>query len=143
MLAADETEVRDQGARRKQLIGGAALLLGGAALAYVIVFAPQKHPLDVLQGDEEFSTTTFRPPSFLREDRNPEQKPAENIIQLPEPPKEEKEDHSDITEFNVPPPPVAVETAEQKQQPPRNSRSDFSRSRLLQTPPRPTAETAR
>ncbi|MDP9810499.1 type IV secretion system protein VirB10 [Rhizobium tibeticum] len=131
MLAADETEVRDQGARRKQLVGGAALLLGGAALAYVIVFAPQKHPRDVPQGDEEFSTTTFRPPSFLREDRKPEQKPAENIIQLPEPPVEKKEDHSDTTEFNVPPPPVAVETAEQKQQPPEEFPKRFLSKQIV------------
>lgn len=116
MLATDETEVRDRGARRKQLIGGAALLLGGAALAYAMVFAPQKRERDILQGDEEFSTTTFRPPSFLRDERKPEQKPADNIIQLPQPPEEKKEDHSDTTEFDVPPPPVAVETAEQKQQ---------------------------
>lgn len=117
MLDADETEVRDKRARRKQLLGGAALLLGGATLAYIVVFAPQKHPQDALKGDEEFSTTTFRPPSFLREEQKPEEKPADNIIQLPEPPEEKKEEPSDTTQFEVPPPAVTVQQAEEQQTP--------------------------
>lgn len=116
MLAGDEIEVRDRRAKRNQLLGAGALMLGGAVLVYLVVFSPQKQPQDVLHGDEEFSTTTFRPPSFLRDDRKPEQKPADNIIQLPEPPEENKEP-TDTTEFDVPPPPVAVQTAEEKQQP--------------------------
>lgn len=46
------------------------------------------HPVqkDLLDGDEEFRTTSFRPPSFLR-DKEPEPaKPAENILKLPDPP---------------------------------------------------------
>ncbi|MDK4741345.1 type IV secretion system protein VirB10 [Rhizobium sp. CNPSo 3464] len=117
MLAGDEIEVRDRRAKRNQLLGGAALLLGGAVLAYLTVFAPQKQRRDVLHGDEEFSTTTFRPPSFLRDDQKPEQKPADNIIQLPAPPEEKKEEPTDTTEFDVPPPPVAVQTADEKQPP--------------------------
>ena len=117
MLSADETEVRDTRAQRKQLLGGAALLLGGAALAYVVVFAPQKQTQDVLRGDEEFSTTTFRPPSFLREEQKPEQRQADSIIQLPEPPEEKKDAPSDTTQFDVPPPPVTLQTAEAEQKP--------------------------
>lgn len=117
MLAGDEIEVRDRRAKRNQLLGGAAFLLGGAVLAYLVVFAPQKQRQDVMHGDEEFSTTTFRPPSFLRDDQKPEQRPADNIIELPEPPKAKKEEPSDTTEFDVPPPPMAVQTVEEKQQP--------------------------
>jgi len=104
MLAADETAVSDKRARRKQFLGGAALVFGGAALAYVVFFASSKPARDIVKGDEEFSTTTFRPPSFLREDEKPAPKPADNIIQLPEPPAEEPS--PDTTEFAVPPPPV-------------------------------------
>ncbi len=105
MLAGDEAAVRDSRARRKQLLGATALLLGGAALVYVVFFGPQKPARDMLQGDEEFSTTTFRPPSFLRPEPQPDPKPADNIIQLPEPPPEQPE-APDTTEFAVPPPPA-------------------------------------
>lgn len=111
MLAADETQVRDRRARRKHFLGGAALLLGGAGLAYLVVFAPQKQVQDVLNGDEEFSTTTFRPPSFLREQPKPEPKQPE-IIQIPEPPPEKPPKKSDTTEFSVPPPPMIATPAE-------------------------------
>ncbi|WP_117196077.1 type IV secretion system protein VirB10 [Rhizobium terrae] len=117
MLAADQTEVGDKRARRKQFLGGVALLLGGAALAYVVVFAPQRKPNDALKGDEEFSTTTFRPPSFLREDPKPATKQPE-IIQIPEPPPEKPVEESDTTEFNVPPPPMVATPAEPDKPPP-------------------------
>ncbi|QYA17510.1 type IV secretion system protein VirB10 [Rhizobium sp. AB2/73] len=112
MLEADQSEVRDRRARRKQLFGGAVFVLIGTVLAYLFVFAPKKPPQDALRGDEEFSTTTFRPPSFLRDDQKPAEKPADNIIQLPEPPEEKKEEPADTTEFDVPAPPVTVETAD-------------------------------
>jgi len=111
MLAADEIEVGEKRARRKQLLGGAAVLLGAAALVYVLAFTPQKTARDILQGDEEFATTTFRPPSFLREEQKPEPKPADNIIQIPDPPPDQPEAPPDTTEFNVPPPPDIVEPA--------------------------------
>jgi type IV secretion system protein VirB10 len=111
MLAADEVDIRDRRARRKQLLGGTALLLGGAALAYVVVFAPEQRRPESVRGDEEFTTTTFRPPSFLREgEKEPEREP-EPIIKLPDPPVEErKEEPSDTTKFDVPAPPGIVET---------------------------------
>jgi type IV secretion system protein VirB10 len=111
MLEADQSGVRDQRAQRKRLAGGALILLIGTVLAYLFVLAPKKPAQDVLQGDEEFSTTTFRPPSFLRNE-SPEEKPADNVIQLPEPPEEKKDEPSDTTEFDVPAPPVAVETVD-------------------------------
>lgn len=111
MLAADEVDIRDKRARRKQLLGGAALLFGGAALAYVVVFAPEQRRPESVRGDEEFTTTTFRPPSFLREGEKQPEKDPEPIIKLPDPPVEEKkEEPSDTTKFDVPPPPGIVET---------------------------------
>jgi type IV secretion system protein VirB10 len=114
MLAGDEVDVRDKRARRKQLLGGAALLFGGAALAYVVVFAPEQRRPESVKGDEEFTTTTFRPPSFLREDEKQPEKDPEPIIKLPDPPvEEEKEEPSDTTKFEVPAPPGIVETNEE------------------------------
>ncbi|WFS03360.1 type IV secretion system protein VirB10 [Rhizobium tumorigenes] len=108
MMAADATEVEDKRARTKQVFGSVALLLGGAALAYAIVFAPQRHARDVMNGDEEFSTTTFRPPSFLRDQDKPPERQPEPVIKLPDPPPAPKQ--SDTTEFEVPPPPGAIQT---------------------------------
>ena len=113
MLEADQSEVRDKRVKRKQLIGGAAFLLVGAVFAYILIFSPKRPPQDVLQGDEEFTTTTFRPPSFLRQEPEPEKTPGDQVIKLPEPPEEKKEEPSDTTEFDVPPPPTAVEPTEQ------------------------------
>ncbi|CAN7608470.1 type IV secretion system protein VirB10 [Pararhizobium sp. LjRoot235] len=112
MLAGDETAVEDTRARRKQFVGSAALVLGGAALAYIVVFAPEKRLPESVKGDEEFTTTTFRPPSFLRDDQKQPEREPDPVITLPDPPPEEKkEEPADTTEFDVPPPPgvVAVE----------------------------------
>jgi type IV secretion system protein VirB10 len=114
MLAGDEIDVRDKRARRKQLLGGAALLFGGAALAYVVVFAPEQRRAESVRGDEEFTTTTFRPPSFLREGEKQPEKDPEPIIKLPDPPvEEEKAEPSNTTKFEVPAPPGIVETNEE------------------------------
>jgi type IV secretion system protein VirB10 len=111
MLASDDIDVRDKRVRRKQLLGGAALLFGGAALAYVVVFAPEQRRPESVRGDEEFTTTTFRPPSFLREGEKQPEKDPEPIIKLPDPPVEEsKKEPSDTTKFDVPAPPGIVET---------------------------------
>ncbi|MBB3545300.1 type IV secretion system protein VirB10 [Rhizobium sp. BK399] len=106
MLAADEAEVRDRHVRGKRMLGGTALVLGGAALAYVFVLSPQKPAQNALQEDEEFSTTTFRPPSFLREEKKEVAPPADNIIQIPEPPPPPPAPEPEASEFNVPPPPA-------------------------------------
>jgi type IV secretion system protein VirB10 len=68
MLSADETAVSNKNVKRNQLLGMSALLLAGAASAYFVLAAPQERPRDVTDGDEEFRTTTFRPPSFVREE---------------------------------------------------------------------------
>ncbi len=112
MLAGDETAVEDRRARRKQVVGYAALVLVGAALAYIVVFAPEKRLPESVKGDEEFTTTTFRPPSFLRDDQKQPEREPDPVITLPDPPPEEKkEEPADTTEFDVPPPPGVVEVA--------------------------------
>ncbi|CAN7571605.1 type IV secretion system protein VirB10 [Pararhizobium sp. LjRoot255] len=114
MLAGDETAVEDTRARRKQFVGSAALVLVGAALAYIVVFAPDKRLPESVKGDEEFTTTTFRPPSFLRDDQKQPEREPEPVITLPDPPLEEKkEEPADTTEFDVPPPPGVVEVEDE------------------------------
>lgn len=110
MLSGDEAAVRDQSVRRNQLLGGAFLLLAGAVAAYFVLTAGQDRPRDMLEGDEEFTTTTFRPPSFVREGEEPPPEPETPIIKLPEPPTPEPEPQSDTTQFDVPPPPSVVVT---------------------------------
>ncbi|MGO4560191.1 type IV secretion system protein VirB10 [Mesorhizobium sp. 2RAF21] len=110
MLSGDEAAVRDRSVRRNQLLGGAFLLLTGAVAAYFVLTAGQDRPRDMLEGDEEFTTTTFRPPSFVREGEEPPPEPETPIIKLPEPPPAEPEPESDTTQFDVPPPPSVVVT---------------------------------
>lgn len=110
MLSGDEAAVRDRSVRRNQLLGGALLLLGGAVAAYFVLASAQDRPRDMLEGDEEFTTTTFRPPSFVREGEQPPPEPETPIITLPEPPAPEPVPESDTTQFDVPPPPSVVVT---------------------------------
>lgn len=116
MMNEDESGVRDPGARRSQLLGGAALLIFGAIAMYWVFTAdsgPQRDMLD--PADEEFRTTTFRPPSFIREDDEPVEEPDDEIIQLPAPPPPPppvETAEPDTTQFDVPPPPPVVEQAE-------------------------------
>ncbi|MBY3101283.1 TrbI/VirB10 family protein [Rhizobium laguerreae] len=119
MLTSDETAVRDSRARRRQFLGSAALLLGGAALAYVVVFSPTRRLPESVKGDEEFTTTTFRPPSFLRDNQKPPEQSQAPVIKLPDPPPDPpKPAPPDTTTFDVPPPPgVVVATPQQQLQP--------------------------
>lgn len=110
MLSGDEAAVRDNGVRRNQLLGGAFLLLAGAVAGYFVLTAGQDRPRDMLDGDEEFTTTTFRPPSFVRDGEESPPEPETPIIKLPEPPPPEPEPQSDTTQFDVPPPPSVVVT---------------------------------
>lgn len=108
MTTADETAVSNRNAGRNQTIGMAALLLGGAVAAYFVLATAGEKPRDVAGSDEEFQTTTFRPPSFVREQEEPKPEIEPAVINLPPPP-EPVEEEPDTTEFKVPPPPEAVE----------------------------------
>lgn len=109
MTAADETAVSNRHAGRNQTIGMGALLLGGAVAAYFVLATAGEKPRDVADSDEEFQTTTFRPPSFVREQEEPKPEIEPAVINLPPPPEPVEEEPADTTEFNVPPPPEAVE----------------------------------
>ncbi|TGS85196.1 TrbI/VirB10 family protein [Mesorhizobium sp. M3A.F.Ca.ET.174.01.1.1] len=107
LASRDEPAIADRSVRRKQVIGGGVLILIGMVAGYFVVADGRPQQRDMLTGDEEFSTTTFRPPSFAR-DGEPQPKPAEpEVLQIPPPPPPppKEEERSDTTEFNVPPPP--------------------------------------
>lgn len=108
MATADETAVSNRNAGRNQTLGMAALLLGGAVAAYFVLATAGEKPRDVADSDEEFQTTTFRPPSFVRDEEKPEPEPEQEVINLPTPP-EVVEETVDTTEFKVPAPPEVVE----------------------------------
>lgn len=82
----DDPVVADTSVRRKQLAGGAALVLLGLGAGYLILSSGQTPVRDMLDGDEEFTTTTFRPPSFVRESEPEPEPPAPEIVQIPPPP---------------------------------------------------------
>lgn len=112
MTTADETAVSNRNAGRNQTLGMTALFLGGAVAAYFVLASAGEKPRDVADSDEEFQTTTFRPPSFVRDEEKPEPEPEQEVINLPTPP-EVVEETVDTTEFKVPAPPeVVAETPE-------------------------------
>lgn len=103
----DDQVIADNAVRRKQLVGGAVLVLLGIAAGYLVLAGRQPPVRDMLDGDEEFTTTTFRPPSFVPEGEPEPEPPAPEIVQIPPPPPPPPPaEETDTTEFDVPPPPV-------------------------------------
>lgn len=103
----DDPVIADNAVRRKQLVGGAVLVLLGIAAGYLVLAGRQPPVRDMLDGDEEFTTTTFRPPSFVREGEPEPEPPAPEVVQIPPPPPPPPPaGETDTTEFEVPPPPV-------------------------------------
>ncbi|RNJ42478.1 conjugal transfer protein TrbI [Mesorhizobium erdmanii] len=121
MARADEPAVADYSVRRKQLLSGGILVLAGVAAAYFVFAGDRPQRGDRLAGDEEFSTTSFRPPTFVR-DGPAQPKPAQpEVLQIPPPPPPpppaKAEEHADTSEFNVPPPPAAAKQADPESPP--------------------------
>ncbi|MDI6028988.1 type IV secretion system protein VirB10 [Corticibacterium sp. UT-5YL-CI-8] len=103
----DEPVVADNTVRRKQLVGGAVLVLLGLVAGYMVLAGRQPPVRDMLDGDEEFTTTTFRPPSYVREGEPEPDPPAPEIVKIPPPPPPSPPtEEVDTTQFEVPPPPV-------------------------------------
>lgn len=102
----DDPVVADNFVRRKQLAGGAVLILLGLAAGYMVLSSGQPPVRDMLDGDEEFTTTTFRPPSFVREGEPEPEPSAPEIVEIPPPPPPPPAaEELDTTQFDVPPPP--------------------------------------
>lgn len=119
MARADEPAVADNSVRRKQLLGGSILVLAGVVAAYFVFAGDRPQRGDRLAGDEEFSTTSFRPPTFVR-DGPAQPKPAQpEVLQIPPPPPPppKAEEHADTSEFNVPPPPAPAQQTDPESPP--------------------------
>ncbi|WP_108610528.1 type IV secretion system protein VirB10 [Aminobacter sp. MSH1] len=107
----DDPVIADRSVRRKQLVGGVALVILGLVAGYLVLAGRQPPVRDMLDGDEEFTTTTFRPPSFVREGEPEPEPPAPEVVQIPPPPPPPSPvEEVDTTEFAVPPPPVSGAT---------------------------------
>lgn len=116
LASADDAGVSNKNAKRNQTAAMAVFLLAGVAMAYFVLKQPSEKPRDLVRGDEEFSTTSFRPPSFVRDQDQPPAAPEPNIINIPPPPPPPEPEKVDTTTFNVPPPPpptVAVKEPDQ------------------------------
>ena len=129
----DDPVIADNAVRRKQLVGGAVLVLLGIAAGYLVLAGRQPPVRDMLDGDEEFTTTTFRPPSFVREGEPEPEPPAPEVVQIPPPPPPPPAEEVDTTEFEVPPPPVpgAPPPPQQAAEPPAEEFPERFRSKLV------------
>ncbi|KQZ95891.1 conjugal transfer protein TrbI [Mesorhizobium sp. Root157] len=105
LLEDDLPEVADRSVRRNQLLGGGLIILCGLVAGYLVTSGPQEPAGDMLGGEEEFTTTVFRPPSFMHDDTAKTELASPAVIELPQPPAPPK-DNIDTTQFDVPPPPV-------------------------------------
>ena len=129
----DDPVIADNAVRSKQLVGGAVLVLLGIAAGYLVLAGRQPPVRDMLDGDEEFTTTTFRPPSFVREGEPESEPPAPEVVQIPPPPPPPPAEEADTTEFEVPPPPVpgAPPPPQQAAEPPAEEFPERFRSKLV------------
>ncbi|MBX3575117.1 MAG: type IV secretion system protein VirB10 [Mesorhizobium sp.] len=129
----DDPVIADNAVRRKQLVGGAVLVLLGIAAGYLVLAGRQPPVRDMLDGDEEFTTTTFRPPSFVRAGEPEPEPPAPEVVQIPPPPAPPPVEEVDTTEFEVPPPPVpgAPPPPQQAAEPPAEEFPERFRSKLV------------
>jgi type IV secretion system protein VirB10 len=126
LAQSDEAEVAETTLRRNRVIGGSALVVAGMAAAYLVIGGETPNAPDMLDADEEFATTTFRPPSFVREPQPQPQAPKPEIIEVPPPPEQP-------TEFEVPPPPPpkAVPDSPKPPEQPADTFPDRYRSSLV------------
>lgn len=132
---ADDPVVADRSVRRNQLIGGGLLVVFGLVAGYFVIAGREQPARDMLEGDEEFTTTTFRPPSFVR-DGEPQPEPTQpEVVELPPPPPPPApvQETVDTTEFDVPPPPVPAATPAPPEaaEPPKDEFPERLRSNMI------------
>lgn len=85
LSATDEADVSNRNARRNHKAAMAAFLLAGVVMIY-LVLRPSDKPTNLMSGEEQFSTTNFRPPSFKREKDVPAPVSEPEVTILPPPP---------------------------------------------------------
>jgi len=130
----DDPIVADNSVRRKHLVGGALLILLGVGAGYMVLTGREQPVRDMLDGDEEFTTTTFRPPSFVREGEPKPEPPAPEVVEIPPPPPPTPPtEEIDTTKFEVPPPPTsgAPPPSQEAAKPPPEEFPERFRSKLV------------
>ena len=106
LARAGDVAISDKNSRKKQYVGMCLFSLAGIAMATVMFASGSPVKKDFIEGDEEFQTTGFRAPSFLRDEKKAPEKPAQEILKLPEPAAPPPPVIAAVSEFNVPPPPL-------------------------------------
>ncbi|EFO28632.1 conjugation TrbI family protein [Roseibium sp. TrichSKD4] len=109
MTASDEAAVSNSNVKRNQTVGKVALVAAGVVAGYFVLATSGDKPPQNPRSEEEFRTSTFRPPDLsgtARLNLSSRNKPFWCWRRpLPPPPIEPV----DVTTFNVPPPPAIVE----------------------------------
>lgn len=101
----DDAAVADKNDKRKQNILKAGFL-GAAVIAIIFIFSNSGSKTKTAKNlNEEFHTTSFKPPSFVRDGEPAPEPPAENQLVIIPPPPAEEPPAETVAEFDVPPPP--------------------------------------
>jgi len=109
MTASDEAAVSNSNVKRNQTVGKVALVAAGVVAGYFVLATSGDKPPQNPQSEEEFRTSTFRPPDFVRDGEAEPQQPEQTVLVLAPPPPPPPVEPVDVTTFNVPPPPAIVE----------------------------------
>lgn len=115
LSAADDAGVSNKNVKRNQTAAIAGFFLACVAVGYVVLKQPEEKPDSIINGDEEFSTTSFRPPSFIRGQDTVPSAPEPEVINIPPPPPPVEEEKADTTTFDVPPPPASIAVSQPEQ----------------------------
>lgn len=101
----DDAAVADKSQKNKQNILKAAFVVMSIVVMYLVFTNSGSKTKTSKNINEEFHTSTFSPPSFVRDGEVTPEAPTDNqLVIIPPPPAEEKP-IEDVAEFDVPPPP--------------------------------------
>lgn len=100
----DDAAVADKSQKNKQNILKAAFVVMSIVVMYLVFTNSGSKTKTSKNINEEFHTSTFSPPSFVRDGEVTPEAPTDNqLVIIPPPPAEEKP-IEDVAEFDVPPP---------------------------------------
>ncbi len=99
----DETPIANGNEKKKQTAAVIGFLLLSVSVFYLIFSSHAQKSTGSNTIDEEFNTSQFSPPSFIREAQVIPEAPRENELKIA--PVEPQNKETDTNEFDVPPPP--------------------------------------
>lgn len=101
----DDAAVADKNQKQKQMLLKVAFAVASIGVLYFVFTNSGTKTKTSKNINEEFNTSSFSPPSFVRDGEIQPEAPADNqLVIIPPPPVEEKPTE-DVAEFDVPPPP--------------------------------------